>query len=276
MYGKLFASTYTGSLYGAGPDLFALWGYVVANSSGGQVELNPVALAPMLGMPVERVEAVIAALCAPDPRSRSKAEDGRRLIREGQFAYRVVNAALYRSIRNEDDRREYNREKQREHRARKSKPESMTVIDSQSLSTLSAHTEAEAETETIPTGSAEPEAPPAVDNPSRTGWKADAAVVLREAGVPAKEVGDAIRTFWTAARSRFTDPEIAELVRDQGRRMKGQAWNPSRVWNPNNADFDERFRYAMSQVRGRAARDRSASKGLAQVRDVLARATERR
>ena len=119
MYGKLFASTYTGSMVGSGTDVFAVWGYVVANAVKSQVEMNPDILAVTFGCTRERVEAAIERLCDADPRSRSKISDGRRLVREGQFAYRVVNHATYNGIRNEADRREYNRIKQAQSRARK-------------------------------------------------------------------------------------------------------------------------------------------------------------
>lgn len=119
MYGKLFASTFTGSMVGSGPVVFATWGYAIAHAVDSQVELNPVLLSAVLGCPQEQVTAAIGVLCAPDPNSRSKADEGRRLVREGQFAYRVVNHAKYNAMRHEGDRREYNRIKQQEHRDRK-------------------------------------------------------------------------------------------------------------------------------------------------------------
>jgi len=144
MYGKFFASTFTGSMVGAGTDVFAVWGYVIANATSGQVELNPKLLAPMLGTSVEAVTQAIEFLCRPDDESRSQDHNGCRLIREGTFAYIVPNHLKYRSIRNEDDRREYNRIKKQESRERMSKTKSLT---GQPMSAVSAHTEAEAEAE---------------------------------------------------------------------------------------------------------------------------------
>jgi hypothetical protein len=153
VYGKFFASTFTGSMYGAGPDVFAVWAYVIANTHDSQVELNPLMMAGTLGTTVERVEAAIAYLCAPDPRSRSKECEGRRLIREGEFAYRVPTFAAYRSIRNEEERREYNRikkaeQRQRDREGRATSRVKARVNDSQRMSTLSAHTEADTEADT--------------------------------------------------------------------------------------------------------------------------------
>lgn len=140
MYGKLFASTFTGSMFGAGPTVFAVWGYVIAHAVESTVELNPSLIAATLGADPTDVGAAIDVLCSEDPRSRTKTEGGRRLIHESGFQYRVVNHAAYRSLRNEDDRRAYNREAQRKHR--KLNSVKRRVND---MSALSAHTEAEAE-----------------------------------------------------------------------------------------------------------------------------------
>jgi len=146
MYGKFFASTFTGSMMGAGPHVFAVWGYVIANTVNGQIELNPKLVATVIGCSSDDVKSAIDFLCSPDPESRSKEHEGKRMIREGQFAFKVVNHDKYKAIRNEDDRREYNRIKQQESRARKASAVK-SVNDGQLQSTASAHTEAEAESE---------------------------------------------------------------------------------------------------------------------------------
>lgn len=145
MYGKFFASTFTGSMYGAGPDVFAVWGYVIANTYDSQVELNPKLLAASIGTTPERIVTAITFLCAPDSISRSKNDDGRRLIREGEFAYRVPNFAAYRAVQNEEQRREYNRIKKAEQREREQVNVKDRKFDSQEMS---AQTEAETETKT--------------------------------------------------------------------------------------------------------------------------------
>lgn len=147
MFGKFFASTFTGSMVGAGPEMFAVWGYVVANTVGSQVELNPRHLASLIGMTPDAVAKCIERLCEPDPHSRSKKHNGRRLIREGEFAYFVPNHEAYRAVRDEHDRREYNRVKKAESRARLAKRVKMPVNASIRESTMSAQAEAEAEAE---------------------------------------------------------------------------------------------------------------------------------
>jgi hypothetical protein len=124
MYGKHFASMYTGSMVGSGAIVFAVWGYVIANARpdadvGTQVELNPRLLATILGETVPAVQGAIDRLCSPDAESRTKECEGKRLVRLGQFDYQVVNGEKYRRIRDEEMRREANREYQRKHRARR-------------------------------------------------------------------------------------------------------------------------------------------------------------
>lgn len=196
MFGKFFASTFTGSMMGAGPEVFAVWGYVIANTHGSQVELNPRLLSAVIGTSPETIQRAIDYLCAPDPNSRSKVEDGKRLIREGEFAYRVPNFEAYRAVRDEEDRRAYNRRKQAESRARR-RTVNTPVIDSQSRlpkSALSAKTEADTETETD-TEAAEEE---------RFG------VGYKEIGEPAKA---ALRGYLRSSRNPAS---VAAVVRSLG------------------------------------------------------------
>lgn len=124
MYGKHFASMYTGSMVGAGALVFAVMGYVIANMRpdeevGAQVELNPKLIAMILGEKESDVQETINFLCNQDPNSRTPEEGGRRLVKLGQFDYRVVNGAKYVAIRNEEERRAYNRDAKRRQRDRK-------------------------------------------------------------------------------------------------------------------------------------------------------------
>jgi hypothetical protein len=116
MYGKHFESMYEGSMYGAGVAVFAVWGYVIAHTRKSLVELNPKKLADTLGGEREEIEKAIRFLMEKDPNSRHKAHEGRRLLKEGEFQYRVPSWEEYRRILNEDERREYNRKKQAEYR----------------------------------------------------------------------------------------------------------------------------------------------------------------
>lgn len=118
MYGKAYESMYTGSMLGAGCNVFAVWNYVIAKTQRSVIELNPKLIAVILGGSEKEIVEAIEYLCRPDAESRSKEEDGRKMIREGQFQYRVVNWAAYQRIRDANDLKEYNRVKQAEYRAR--------------------------------------------------------------------------------------------------------------------------------------------------------------
>jgi hypothetical protein len=167
MYGKLFASTFTGSMFGAGLHVFALWGYVIANKrADGFVEIFPPLVAAMLGTEPAEVVKALTYLTSPDPHSRSSAEDGRRMIHENGFTYRVVNHGPYQNIRNEDERRAYNREAQRRSRKSVSNRESMTVND---MSALSAHVDIDIDVDVdqdLDPGSVRIETNPEIEVPS--------------------------------------------------------------------------------------------------------------
>lgn len=121
MYGKLFKNTFTGSLYGAGSKVLIVWCWIIANKDKtGRIEINPEELAHRIGdMTPEEVSEAVNFLCAPDTKSRSKAYDGRRLIKEGQYLYWAVNSDQYNAIRNEDERKAYERERKAKQRASK-------------------------------------------------------------------------------------------------------------------------------------------------------------
>lgn len=161
MYGKLFESCFTGSMMGSGSNVFAIWAYIISNAKEGQIELNPKHLAVLIGMSVKEVEDVINFLCEPDPYSRSKKEDGRRLIKNGQFQYEVVNFKEYHNIRKAEERREYFKNKKREYRS--CTQNNNGIVDSQQVSTdvqRSPHvhlsyTESYTDTDTINTSSNE-------------------------------------------------------------------------------------------------------------------------
>src|SRR5438128_360042 len=119
MYGKIYESTFTGSMVGSGLKVFAVWSYVVANTKPDSlVELNPRLLRAILGATEAEVESAIDFLCSPDPKSRSKEFKGRRLIKRAEFLYFVPQAQKYRGIPNERERRQYFRDKKREERER--------------------------------------------------------------------------------------------------------------------------------------------------------------
>ncbi len=185
MYGKHFSSTYTGSMVGSGLHVFAVWGYIIANTEkDGHIELNPAILAAILGCSKKEIEAAIQVLTAPDSNSRSKKADGRRLIQEAAFLYFVPTYSDYREIRDDEDRKNYMREYMREYR--KKEPVNSSVKPGKPPL---AHTDADADAKKKPLSPAN-----AVDCPH------DAIIQLYH-----DVLGDklpAVRV-WTDARKKF-------------------------------------------------------------------------
>jgi DNA-binding Lrp family transcriptional regulator len=93
---------------GSGADTFAVWTYLLANADReGCLEINPRIIAASIGMSAESVSAVVDKLQQPDPASRSKKEDGRRITRVGEFLYEIVNYKTYRDIQTSQHRNDY-------------------------------------------------------------------------------------------------------------------------------------------------------------------------
>lgn len=136
MFGRHFESMYTGSMIGAGSVAFALMGYVISHMRppAFDVELNPKLLAFILGDPEDEIEKAIEFLCSPDLKSRSKAEEGRRLVRRNEYLYHVVNGETYNAIRNDADKKAYWRDQKKRQRMaarEKAPPEDEKTSDSQ-------------------------------------------------------------------------------------------------------------------------------------------------
>lgn len=149
-YGRLFEAMYKGSMIGAGVAVFAVWPYVIANmrghpEHGALVELNPQLLAFIFGgCEEELIQAAIERLCEPDPNSRTKKEEGRRLVRMGQFLYRVVNGAEYLAIRKDEANRQAHREAQARHREKKKRAR-VTIPDPVKMEARAPHRKEDSE-----------------------------------------------------------------------------------------------------------------------------------
>ena len=194
MFGKHFASMYTGSMYGSGADVFAVWGYVIAHVRHGEIELNPQFLAPILGMPVESVISVLEFLQSPDANSRGKEYNGSRLVKQGQFMYLVPQAEYYRSIKSPEEKREADRKRQAKHRNKIS-----VTQDNAECHAPSRHPDADAESEKIkiapPTGDAEKVSTEKPPRPRDLLWEA----VITACGLDGGTPTDRERSAWNGA-----------------------------------------------------------------------------
>jgi hypothetical protein len=225
MWGKFFDSTFTGSMFGTGIYVHAVWGYVIANTNKDHtVELNPALIAAAFGCDVDGVASAIEFLCGPDPSSRSKKEDGRRLVRRGQFMYFVVNHEDYRNVRNDEERREHNRLAQIKHRKSASSVSPQQSASSAVspchpvMSALSAHTEADTDTDKNKDSCASPAGECASKGRKLypDDFEAFYCVYPRK-----KNKGEAL-SMW--ARLKAPRPTVAELVAAVGRARASFDW----------------------------------------------------
>ncbi len=98
-YTPVFSSIYDGSLYGKWPAAAVFATLLPLADSKGQIDMSPQAIAGRTGWPIDLLEIGIQQLCEPDARSRSGANEGRRLLPIDQsrpWGWLVVNHSLYR------------------------------------------------------------------------------------------------------------------------------------------------------------------------------------
>lgn len=98
-YTPAFDDIYDGTLYGKWPTA-AVWASLIPLiDRRGEINKSFEAISGMTGWPMDLLRRGIEDLCAPDPASRTPAEDGRRLvlIDPGRpWGWRVVNHGKYR------------------------------------------------------------------------------------------------------------------------------------------------------------------------------------
>jgi hypothetical protein len=145
-YTKLFNSILMSTIWREDDKTRILWITLLAMADkNGIAETSLPSLADAARVSFEDCKAALEKLKSPDEYSRTKEHDGRR-IQECDGGFFLLNHGKYRAKMSADERREYNRLKQAEWRNKNVKHQSATVIDKSKVSTLSAHTEAEADT----------------------------------------------------------------------------------------------------------------------------------
>jgi hypothetical protein len=89
----------------------------------GVVDMTPEAIARRTNVPLEIVREAIEELEKPDPRSRNPDNDGRRIVRlddHRDWGWMICNYHKYRSIENEEQRREKTKARVRKFREKQS------------------------------------------------------------------------------------------------------------------------------------------------------------
>ncbi len=144
-YSKLFGSIVTSTIWREDKETKILWITMLAlKDKNGLVEGSIPGLADMARLSIPETVAALEKLCGPDPYSRTQEREGRRVeIVDGGWV--VINSQKYRDKMNADERREYLRVKQAEHRAKLS----TKVNKRKQKSTLSTHADAYTNTDTL-------------------------------------------------------------------------------------------------------------------------------
>jgi hypothetical protein len=152
-YTKLFNSILASTIWRAPDKTRIVWITLLAMADkDGVAEGSIPGLADMARVSLPDCEKALEELYSPDKYSRTTEYEGRR-IEKIEGGWQILNHGKYREKMSADERREYFRKKQQEWRARKKVSKNVNHTERQS--TLSTHTEADAE----PNADAAPKAP---------------------------------------------------------------------------------------------------------------------
>lgn len=146
-YTKLFSSILDSTIWQTPPATKLVWITLLAMSDRrGEIHASVPGLAVRAGVTIEEVESALTCFRSPDAYSRTKTEDGRR-IEDIDGGWRLLNHAKYRALMSLEERREYNREKQREHRSKNVKECQQVSAAVSSGQAPSAHAESDSDAE---------------------------------------------------------------------------------------------------------------------------------
>lgn len=122
-YTKLFSSIVTSTIWRETKETKIVWITMLALADrDGVVEASVPGLADLAKVSIAECEAALGVLLNPDPYSRTKDNDGRR-IEAIDGGWRLLNHAKYREKLSLEERRAYFAKKQAEYRKRKREAE---------------------------------------------------------------------------------------------------------------------------------------------------------
>jgi hypothetical protein len=91
----------TSSLWEEPPEtrLLFIWFLGVADIDGYVLPHTEATIARLANLPIDAVRRAVATLESPDPNSRTKSHEGRRLLKQEDGGWIVANAGIYREMR---------------------------------------------------------------------------------------------------------------------------------------------------------------------------------
>lgn len=125
-YAKLFGSMLASSVWSEPHATRIVWVTLMLMSDrDGMVEASVDGIAHFARVTIAECEAAMVVLSSPDPRSKSKAHDGRRVI-QVDGGWSIVNYEFYRDKQNAEDRKEAAARRQQRKRDRDASSRSVT------------------------------------------------------------------------------------------------------------------------------------------------------
>lgn len=121
MYAKVFAQIFESTIAEDYVARHIFMDLLVLADEDGVIDKTPEAIARITNVPLDAVLHGIKFLSNPDTKSRTRVEDGRRLVlidQDRDWGWRIVNYLKYREMRDEEARRIANRSYKREQRKR--------------------------------------------------------------------------------------------------------------------------------------------------------------
>lgn len=121
LFGKVFQQIYE-STVAANWEVMTVWiHFIILADENGVVDMPPFAIARRTGLPLPMIEKGIAELEKADPLSRSKDAKGARLVRLDEhrdWGWSLPTYPEYSKRITTEQKRQYNRERMREKRAK--------------------------------------------------------------------------------------------------------------------------------------------------------------
>lgn len=114
MYGKIFESMYSGTLYGQWQAIVTFQQLIVLCDKDGIIDMTPQAIAATTSIPIGIIEAGLQDLMKTDKYSRSPENNGRRIIlidEDRPWGWKIVNHSYYRNLANHEDKKQKDRER---------------------------------------------------------------------------------------------------------------------------------------------------------------------
>lgn len=149
MFAKVFSQIFDSSIAEDASVRHVFMDLLILADSDGVVDMTAAAIARRTNVALDVVEAAIVRLSEPDHASRSKADEGRRIVlidSHRDWGWQVVNYGHYRALTDNESRRSYFRDRKAAQRAKAKCPQ--TVLDKSEMSKKSTpvtHAEAEGE-----------------------------------------------------------------------------------------------------------------------------------